>query len=94
MQQVWAVQSPALVEPIQEPDLSSLYFSIRLSLEDPMFHLLGNLKAARLWMGFLICAPWIVKTTRYLAKKLVGLLQIFGDRLVLRQNKLHPFSQE
>ena len=34
MQQVWAVQSPALLESIQEPDLSLLYFSIRLSLED------------------------------------------------------------
>ena len=94
MQQIWTVQSPALLKPIQEPDLSLLYFSIRLSLQDQMFHLLGNLEATRLWMGFLICVPWVVKTIRYLAKKLVGLLQIFGDRLVLRQNKLHPFSQE
>ena len=59
-----------------------------------MLHLLSNLKATCLWMGFLICVPWIVKATRDLTKKLVGLLQIFGDCLVLRQNKLHPFSQE
>lgn len=93
MQQVLAVQLPPLLQSIQEPDLSSLYSPIRMGLLDQMIHLLSHLVSIGWWIRFADDVRWIVQAARHLANKLVSLLQVFGNRAVLRQDKVNPVFQ-